>query len=179
MKLLSPPPHAAWIAIVSIAAVAGSYVFACAAPLVAVATAAAITLPARQGLTLVLLCWVANQAIGYGLLDYPIDASSIGWGVVLGLAALVAWGSACITLRQAKSYGIWIAAPTAFATAFIANQGFMWAVAHTSLGGITGFTPAIIAQVLSINMVAAAGFAAMHNLLRLYSVRRINLLIYR
>jgi hypothetical protein len=36
----------------------------------------------------VLFVWLANQAIGFGLLHYPWTASSFGWGVTIGVAAL-------------------------------------------------------------------------------------------
>ena len=63
-----------WAGFLVAASAVGSLVFACATPFAAVAAVAAITLPLRPALAASVGVWLANQAVGYGLLAYPIDA---------------------------------------------------------------------------------------------------------
>ena len=43
--------------------------------------------------------WLVNQCIGFGALQYPVDASTIAWGFVIGAAAFVATAAASAVLR--------------------------------------------------------------------------------
>ena len=63
------------------------------------------------------LGWGTGQAIGFGLLGYPRDAGTIGWGVSIGLAALAALFSAERVMRRAEGYIAQIA--LAYVAAFV------------------------------------------------------------
>ena len=52
--------------------------------------ALALTLAPRDACAATVGVWLANQAIGYLLLEYPRDATTALWGLVLGLSALSA-----------------------------------------------------------------------------------------
>src|SRR5215470_6890870 len=67
-----------------------SFALACATPFAAFAVAAAAMLPLRPALLVTTGAWLVNQTIGFGVLHYPIDASTIAWGFVIGAAALAA-----------------------------------------------------------------------------------------
>jgi len=67
-----------------------SFALACGMPFAALGALAALTLPARDALVLAVLGWLANQAIGFGFLGYPLDAMTLAWGVALGFSALTA-----------------------------------------------------------------------------------------
>lgn len=128
-----------------------SLALACAAPFAALAVVAAQRLAPREALLTLLLAWLANQAIGYGLLDYPVDATSIAWGIALGLAAFAALAAA-----QAVTRGIpdrWLALAAGFTAAFIANQASLYLLGLGLPGGEGTFTPAIIAEVLRSNLL--------------------------
>lgn len=86
--------RASWVSAVVLAGIGGSYLFACATPFVATAGIAALTMHWVDGVVTVLLIWLANQAIGFGVLDYPWTLDSLAWGIVLGLASLTALGAA-------------------------------------------------------------------------------------
>src|ERR1700759_1476171 len=86
------PRHAPLFAFVLLAATSAlaSLALACATPFAAFAVVAAAMLPERWALLVVLGSWLVNQGIGFGALHYPIDGSTMLWGLVIGVAALVA-----------------------------------------------------------------------------------------
>src|SRR5947209_18388535 len=67
-----------------------SFALACATPFAAFAVIAAAMLPLRPALLVVAASWLVNQGIGFGVLHYPIDATTMAWGIVIGTAALTA-----------------------------------------------------------------------------------------
>ncbi len=136
-----------------------SLALACAAPFAALATVAAQGVAAhrlapREALLTILLAWLANQAIGYGLLDYPVDATSIGWGIALGLAAFASLAAAQTAMQRITHR--WLAMLAGFAAAFIANQAALYLLGLGLPGGEGAFTPAIIAEVLRSNLLGLA-----------------------
>jgi hypothetical protein len=58
-----------WIALLTIAAVAGSFVFAYATPFPAIAALAALHVNRRDAFVLTGVMWIANQTVGYGFLQ--------------------------------------------------------------------------------------------------------------
>jgi hypothetical protein len=82
------PLLALWIALIAALTVGGSVAFACAAPLAAIAALAALTMRRVEGVALVVTAWLANQLVGFGILDYPLDVSTFGWGGAIGAAAV-------------------------------------------------------------------------------------------
>ena len=69
-----------WIALLTVATIAGSLVFACATPFPALAALAALHMSRRDAFALTAVIWGANQIIGYGLLHYPQTWDSVAWG---------------------------------------------------------------------------------------------------
>jgi hypothetical protein len=150
-----------WAAFLVAASAIGSLVFACATPFAALATVAAITLPLRTALLTSAGVWLANQAIGYGLLAYPVDASSLSWGVALGVAAVAATaaaGAAVAGLRDRTEPARWVAG---LAAAFAAQQGVLFA-ASLILSGGAGFTAAAVGGIATLNAIWAAGLAVLY-----------------
>ncbi|MBU2362315.1 MAG: hypothetical protein KKB47_05615, partial [Alphaproteobacteria bacterium] len=83
----SAPRTALWSAGLVALVMGGCLLVGCLEPLVAVAVVAAGALPMGRAILLTLAVWVAGQAIGFGLHDYPRDPRTIAWGVGLGVAA--------------------------------------------------------------------------------------------
>src|SRR5712691_11934544 len=81
--------HQLWLALLVAASAAFSFVFACATPFAAFGAAAALTLSRRDALRLTVAVWLANQVLGYAVLQYPWTANSFAWGAVLGAAAVL------------------------------------------------------------------------------------------
>jgi hypothetical protein len=65
--------------LIVLASIALSRAFACAMPFTALATMAAFTLRRQEALAMVLFAWVANQAVGFGLMHYPWTSSTVCW----------------------------------------------------------------------------------------------------
>ena len=93
-----------WIALVAGLSVFGSFAYACAAPVAAVAALAAMTLNRTEGLVLVAATWAINQAVGFVLLSYPHDASTYAWGVTIGAAMVLGYFAARPLVRANLSW---------------------------------------------------------------------------
>lgn len=151
-----------WLSILVVASVGFSAGFACATPLAAFAAISALTFDRRKALLSIGAVWFANQAIGYLVLGYPPTANSLGWGAVLGLAAV----SAMMTARWSGAYSVSRAAlpVAAFAVSFAVYQIVLFAAAFTVLGGTEDFTMAIVGRVLEINAIAMTGLLLLNGL---------------
>lgn len=150
----------AWVMLLVAASFVFSSALACATPFVALCAVAACTLPRRDAFFVAGAVWAANQLIGFGFLGYPWTASTLGWGAVLGLSALL-----CVLVARGVRRGLsrWHPAAScaaAFAVAFVAFEAAL-AVSSLLLGGTGSFTPLILAQILAINAVAWVGFFAL------------------
>ena len=100
--------HPLWLGLLVSASVVFSLGLACAVPLAAFAAAAALSLSRRDALLLITLVWLANQLVGFTVLQYPWTASTFTWGVVLGAVAILA------TLAGQWIAGRLVNAPRAF-----------------------------------------------------------------
>ena len=147
-----------WATFLVAASAIGSLVFACATPFAAVAAVAAMTLPLRAAVVVSTGVWLANQAVGFGLLAYPVDFTSLAWGAALGAAALAAtfaaW-AASVRLDDQAGPVRWVAA---FAAALLVHQGVLFA-ASLVLGGGEGFTVPAVGGIAVLNAVWAVGLA--------------------
>ncbi len=141
-------------AFLTILSVAFSLCFACATPMVAFGTYAALTMSRKHALVTTFSIWLANQLVGYGLLGYPQTINSFTWGAALGALALLAtWAAELVLARRGKSLA---AVALAFAASFAAYQGAMTIVA-LAIGGMESMTPAIIGWAGVVNLAAFAG----------------------
>lgn len=153
---ISPSLANLWAAFLVVASTAGSVLFACATPFAAAAAVAALTLPARLALVATMGVWLGNQAVGFLLLGYPLDPSSLAWGPVLGAAAVLAAAAAIQTTRgfERTDLRCWLAA---FAAALATQQGIVLAA-----GLIEGTASlGVAAGVSGLNMAWAVGLAVL------------------
>ena len=156
--------HPLWLALLVAASVLFSLGLACAVPLAAFASAAALSLSRRDALMLIVLVWLANQLVGFTLLGYPWDASTFAWGAVLGVVAILATlASRWIAGRFAKARRAFTATAT-FLAAFAVYEAALFAVSATMLGGTEIYTLAIQGRVFAINAAAFVGLLALHRL---------------
>jgi hypothetical protein len=152
-----------WIGVLVMASILFSWAFACAAPFAAFAAAAALTMSRRDALALMVAMWMANQAVGFVLLHYPADTTTLAWGVVLGVAAIAAVLVAQLcAARLADLPGLARAGAT-LVVAFLAYEVLLVAVTPV-LGGIESFAPAVVAQVFALNIFAFVGLFALTQL---------------
>ncbi len=150
MQSLSGPARFAWPLILSLAAFLGSWATACIFPFAGFAAVAALTTDLKRACAAVFGMWALNQTVGYGLLDYPTDASTAAWGLAIGLGAFAALFAA---RTAARLPGAVIAAPVA---AFVAYEGLLYASA-LKLGGLETFSPEIVLQIARNDAMWFAG----------------------
>jgi hypothetical protein len=129
-----------------------SFAFACATPFAAFAVIAAATLSLRSALLVTAAAWLVSQAIGFGFLHYPADASTIMWGFVIGAAALTATVAAVLVLRVAASAKLPIGLGLALACAYAAYE-LVLVAATPALGGTGDFVLAIVAHLAVLNVL--------------------------
>jgi hypothetical protein len=153
-----------WILLLTAASVFVTLGMACATPFAALATLAALHMSRRDGVALVAIAWLADQAVGYGLLGYPRTGSSLAWGVVLGAAALLALGAARALVARARGRGPATAGAVAFAGAFVTYQAVLLAATAALPSGAEAFSLPIVGWVLRVNVLSLAGLLILHRL---------------
>lgn len=148
-----------WVALIAGLSVGGSYIYACAAPLAAVAALAAGKMDRRSGLSLVGLAWLSNQTVGYGLLNYPVTVNSISWGVAIGIATAVAF---FVATGASKSRQGLVSVGLAFATAFVAYELSLYVASFVLGASAAAFSAATVLLILKINAVALLLLLVLH-----------------
>jgi len=162
------PQHAPMFcfALLTMSCALASFAFACATPFAAFAVVAAATLRLRLALLVVTGAGLVNQTIGFGALHYPIDASTIAWGFVIGAAALAATlvSSAVLRILPPGRTPLWLA--VALACAYGAYELTLFA-ATPVLGGAGAFTVAIVARLGLLSALWLIGLVAVCEIVRL------------
>jgi hypothetical protein len=168
-RLAPTAPHLAPLfafGLLTAASALASFVFACATPFSAFAVIAAALLPLRTALLVVTGTCLVNQTIGYGALHYPINANSISWGVVLGLASLAATVAAKSTLNATTRMATPIALAISLVAAYAVYEVTLFAFTPV-LGGTEGFTTDIVARIGALSALWLAGLVAACEVARL------------
>lgn len=153
-------------ALLAVSCALASFPLACATPFAAFAVVAAATVPIRPALLVVTGAWLVNQTIGFGALHYPIDANTIGWGLVIGASALAATAAAAAVLRLLPANLAPLALALTVVCAYAAYELTLFA-ATPLLGGAGGFTPAIVTRLALLNAVWLVGLVATCEIVRL------------
>lgn len=151
----------AWIVFLTLASLAFSYVFACAAPFVALATLAAMNVRRQDAYVLTVLAWLANQAVGYGLLNYPRTPDSFAWGIAIGVAALLATRTVIALGPQPLRTGPVLGTAIGFAAAFAVYELALYAAGFGLGSSDTAFSLATIWYVAKVNLMAMAGLVVL------------------
>jgi len=147
-----------WILSLAVASVLFTLGFACAVPLAAFATIAAIAFKRRDALVATGAVWLANQAVGFVLLHYPTDGVTLAWGGALGVIALLSCEAAgFVTRRIAGATGIFVA----FLAAFIVYQGSLIVIDLVTGQGGDELVFITVARIFLINACAFGGLWAL------------------
>ena len=158
-SVLRKPP--VWGAGLIAAAILFSFALACGMPFAALGAVAALTLPPRDAMLLAGAGWLANQAIGFGYLGYPLDAMTMAWGVALGASALAAVCGAVLAMRHAVGAHAMIGPAVAFLAAWGAQQGVVF-LASLILGGMaSALAPSVVWFILWTNALAFVSLIAL------------------
>ena len=153
-------------ALLTVSCALASFALACATPFAAFAVVAAAMLPLRPALLVVTGAWLVNQSIGFGVLHYPIDGSTIAWGFVIGAAALAATAIASVLLRALPQGRTPLMLAIALIAAYAAYELALLA-ATPFLGGEGAFTAAIVTRIGLTSALWLAGLVAVCEIVRL------------
>jgi hypothetical protein len=158
--------------LLTISCALASFALACATPLAAFAVVAAATLSLRPALSVVAGAWFVNQTIGFGALHYPVDASTIAWGLVIGFAALAATAASTVALRAVPRMRWPLALGLALLCAYGVYETALFA-ATAFLGGAEAFTPDIVGRLGLLNVAWLIGLVAACEIVRLLNPFRL------
>jgi hypothetical protein len=158
-----------WLGLLIAASAALSMAFTCITPFAAFAVIGATSLSRGNAVGLTVVLWLANQAVGYGVLHYPWTARSFAWGVAIGGAAVMGTLAAHWTVARLGAFRSSVQALGAFVPAFALYQLTLYAVAVSILGGVGAFVPAIVGRVFLVNAVT---LVCLHGLEQLVAAAR-------
>lgn len=167
MDSRSPYPewaHQAWLAVLVLAVSALSFVFACATPFAAFGVLAALTLSRTDAIRITIALWMANQAIGFGILGYPVTVNSVGWGLAIGGAAVSSTMVARLIISRLRTARGLTRAVVALAGTFAVYEIALFTVAVAGLGGIGSFAAPIVGRIVVINAAALLGLHALYRI---------------
>jgi hypothetical protein len=156
---------ALWVSLLTAASTATTLALACATPFPALAALAAVHMRRREGVALMLLAWLASQFVGFCLLGYPRDGSTLAWGFALGTAAVGSLLASHAVLRIAGYRSAAAQLSVAYAAGFTAYKGIilLWAL---GLGGLhTAMAPDLLAEQFVRNGAILIGLYALYYVL--------------
>ncbi len=156
---------ALWVSLLTAASMATTLALGCATPFPSLAALAAVHMRRRDGLALMLLAWAASQAIGFALLGYPRDGSTLAWGAALGTAAAGSAFAAHAALRALTYRSVAARLGLAYAAGFAAFKAVILGCALV-LGGLhTAMAPDLLAEQFVRNGAILAGLYLLYRLL--------------
>ena len=141
----------AWIGLLGSASIGFSLVFACAMPFVALVTLAALTMSRRDALIVTAAVWLANQAVGYAILDYPQTFDSYAWGVAIGIAVLLALAVARAIGERFERSGPFVSTGLAFLSSFAVYELALYAASFGLASSDMAFSWATVGYILQVN----------------------------
>lgn len=151
-----------WIMLLTVASTVTTWALACATPFPALAALAALHMRQRDGIALALASWVAAQAVGFGLLGYPHDPSTLGWGFGLGVAAVASAVVAHGVARWLAHGSAVVRLALAYSAAFIAFKAVI-ALFALKLGGMAiNLAPTLAATQFVRNGAILLGLLALY-----------------
>jgi hypothetical protein len=142
----------AWGGMLTVVTVASTLAVACGTPFAALATLAALFLPRRDAFALILVNWLANQAIGFGLLHYPLNGDSYQAGMSLGIAALLSTLVAMLAQSALRNVAAAVRAIGSFAVAFVTYEAAFFILSPA--GNRADFAVPVVLYILYVNAIA-------------------------
>ena len=155
----------AWIGLLTGACALLTLQFACATPFAALGALAAVHMSRRDALFLAVSAWLANQAIGYGVLGYPNALSTHAWGIAIGIAGVLAVAAARpVAARVRATRGAITATLAAFVAATTVYQVALYPWSLILPGGASAFSVGVVTYVLKWNVIALAVLVVLHQI---------------
>jgi hypothetical protein len=151
--------RAAWGAVLTTVSVLATLALACATPFAALAVIAVIFLPRREAFVLLGVNWLANQAIGFGFLHYPLTWSTFEGGIDIGMAAMASVAASILVYRPLLKFGTAVAIIGTLVASFVVNEGALFI---TAMGHFEGdFAAPITLSMFYLNAMALAALLAL------------------
>jgi hypothetical protein len=122
-----------------------------------------MTLCRTDAIRITVALWMANQVIGYAVLEYPRTVNSFSWGLAIGVAAVASTIVARLILSRLQTARGLTQAVVALGGTFAVYEAALFTVAM-ALGGTGSFAAAIVGRILVINAAALAGLYALHRI---------------
>lgn len=154
-----------WISLLTAASTGTTLLLACATPFPALAALAAVHMRPRGGIALMLLAWAASQAVGFGLLGYPHDPLTLGWGAALATAAAGSALAGYAVIARLGTRPVAVQLATAYGAGFLAFKTVVaaWALV---LGGLhTATAPSLLFEQFVRNGAILAGLYLLYRVL--------------
>jgi hypothetical protein len=142
----------AWGSILTVLTVASTLAVACGTPFAALAALAALFLPRKDAFALIAVNWLANQAIGFGLLHYPHNWDCYRGGINLGVAALLSTMAAMLARGALRSLAATVKAIGSFAVAFVAYEAALFVLSPA--GSRADFAAPVVLYIFYVNAFA-------------------------
>lgn len=153
---------ALWIILLTAASTITTLALACATPFPALAALAAVHMRRSDGIGLMFVAWAASQIVGFGMLGYPHDAGTIGWGLALAAAAIGSVWAAYALLEKVEAPSAIARLAIAYGVAFVAFKAIVLFCA-LGLGGVkTASAPALLAGQFVRNGAILIGLLALY-----------------
>lgn len=148
-----------WPVAFAAAAILGTLATACMMPFVALAVAAAATLPLHRAAVTVMGVWAVNQLLGFTLMGYPPTGYAFAWGVALGGASV----AIMLVARRMFDRGLrsTLGLVIVFLIGFALDEALLFGFA-LAVGGTGTFTPEIVLQLLTNDALWFTGLIALH-----------------
>jgi hypothetical protein len=151
-----------WVGLLTVVTIISTLVVACGTPFAALAALAALFLPRRDAFVLIGVNWIANQAIGFGLLNYPLNWDCYRGGINLGIAAVSCTAAAMLAQRVLRKAGRAVAVTGSFAAAFVTYEVVLFAISPWRSGG--DFAMSVVQYILYINGIAFVGLLLLQSI---------------
>jgi len=151
-----------WMALLTLASVVMSGVYACATPFAALGALAALDSNRRDGLALIAIIWLANQIVGFGFLGYPHELQAYGWGAAILAAAIVGFLAARALVTAVAHINAVAAIVGAFLVAFAGYQLGLYAATSILPSSSGAFSFAVVSYVATVNGIAFVALVALH-----------------
>lgn len=166
--LSSRAENVIFIMLIAILSLGGSFAFACAMPLVAIAALVAVRMDSKMGLAVIITAWLSNQIVGYGFLHYPQNFESFTWCAAIGIATIAAFVAAHSTVSLVRFEAVFLL--ISFLAAFVTYELVLF-IAGIPLGTLNdAFSISVIAGILEVNTVSFVSLLALHWLLRNFAL---------
>jgi hypothetical protein len=172
MKTLSPAAaRNMWIGLMTIASTLMTLVLACATPFPALTALAAVHVRRTEGLLLIGAAWIMSQAVGFGLLDYPVDATNVAWSVALGTASVGSLLIARLSIARLSGVPVIARLIVAYVTAYVGFKIVVLGWSFVLDDGWAAFTAKVLLRQFLRYGAILIGLVLLHRVLEVAGIR--------